>query len=366
MLWVLPGCRGIDIGSCWYLPEFPGVFIALLQTLHHLPMGVSSWLCSGMSPNGTLHILTPGSPGGAGGPSVLLTVPSKLWGQLCPHLPSSLWVSGHWAAKLGAWLSAFRYAFSHSSLPLWKLLWLGNRTYISILTYISKPLWLTYASIFNLSWPEEILDLFELSSAKWLRRSPGERNFRNLRSSHIFLIQPLPYSIVLLHYPWCWTFPLLPFRFANLSFIQGTHIELTWLFIQSWLSPSLLLCPWTQHPESQQKQCLSSPPQPEKKCHFSSISIMCVVCHFFQHPVQSCLALCLDKLQWITPIDHRPDLPVLFHLLHNGFWVLPAQPHLSWSPLHVLPLEVATQLPPVAMQRLSISFQIRYGEKYLN
>lgn len=92
--------------------------------------------------------------------------------------------------------------------------------------------------------------------------------------------------------------------------------------------------------------------------------LSCVVCRFFQHPVQSCLALCLDKLQWITPTDHGPDLPVLFHLLHNGFWVLPAQPHLSWSPLHVLPLEVATQLLPVAMQRLSISFQILYGEKY--
>lgn len=281
MLWVLPGCRGIDIGSCWYLLEFLGVFIALLQTLHHLPTG-DGWCLPGFavechpmvpcisSPLVLLGVLE-------GQPSVLLTVPSKLWGQLCPHLPSSLWVSGHWAAKFGAWLSAFRYAFSHSSLPLWKLLWLGNWTYISILTYISKPLWLTYASIFNLSWPEEILALFELSSAKWLGRSPGERNFRNLRSSHIFLIHLLPSSIVLLHYPWRWTFPLLPFWFANLSFIQGTRIELTWLFIQSWLSPSLLLCPWTQHPESQQKQCLSSPPQPEKKCHFSFISIVCCV-----------------------------------------------------------------------------------------
>lgn len=134
MLWALPGCRGIETGCGWYILKFLGASIALLQTLHHLPTGVSCWLCSGMSPSGTLHILTSISPSSGRRPPVLLIIRPKLWGQLCSppaKLLVSLWLLSCKAQCLAVCFSVCLFLFL--SLLLWKLLWLGNWTYISIL-----------------------------------------------------------------------------------------------------------------------------------------------------------------------------------------------------------------------------------------
>lgn len=180
MLWVLPGCRDIDIASCWYILKFLCVIMAFLTFIAYwsvlltllwnvtqrytayLPL-CFSWECwrALHSPDHTSKAVRTAQ-----------SHPAKFSHQ------THLWLLS-WKTQCLA--VHFSVCILHSSLC--KFLWLGNWIYVSV------SRWLISGSIFNLSWPEEILDLFELSLAKWVRCFPRERNFNNLKSTHIFLIQ---------------------------------------------------------------------------------------------------------------------------------------------------------------------------------
>lgn len=173
----------------------------------------------------------------------------------------------------------------------------------------------------------------------------------------------------------------LTFSWSSSPFAFFHHSAALFLLLNFFTSP-IFVCKSTLHPEhtywaddgTERAGTFSQPPSVSMGILNPSRSNICykplslqrsvtspflsrkyVLCHFFQHTVQSCFALCLDELQ---RIGHRPAFSVLFHLLYNGFCALPAQPHLTWSPLHVLSVGVATQFLPVSMQLLPICFRM--------